>query len=297
MWILLAQKVFGQNPAFVRWKHFATDKSNDAPLIMTAYPFAGADHANAAANDEIVTLNHMRKCTIISALVRRQVKSLRCVRFWDGSIFLLRYGSFFRQTVRAMNESVTQIKDMTGNPAPLGLLGFGMTTVLLNLHNAGFYELNSMILAMGICYGGAAQIVAGIMEWRKGNTFATTAFLSYGLFWFSLVTLIILTKLGWASPSNDTAMAAYLAMWGLFTAVMFVGTLRMHVAGQVVFGSLTILFFLLAIGDFVNAGPDFRHFTGYEGIFCGFSAVYAGLAQVLNEVFGKVVLPLGPVTK
>ena len=196
-----------------------------------------------------------------------------------------------------MKESVIELRDKTGNPAPLGLLGFGMTTVLLNLHNAGFYELNSMILAMGICYGGAAQIVAGIMEWRKGNTFATTAFLSYGLFWLSLVTLIILAKLGWAAPSNDTAMAAYLAMWGLFTAVMFVGTLRMHVAGQVVFGSLTILFFLLAIGDYINAGGDFKHFTGYEGIFCGFSAIYTGLAQVLNEVFGKVVLPLGPVGK
>src|SRR5881397_444199 len=196
-----------------------------------------------------------------------------------------------------MNESVIELRDTTGNPAPLGLLGFGMTTVLLNLHNAGFYELNSMILAMGICYGGAAQIFAGIMEWRKGNTFATTAFLSYGLFWFSLVTLIILAKLGWATPTNDTAMAAYLAMWGLFTAVMFVGTLRLNVAGQVVFGSLTILFFLLAIGDFINAGTDFRHFTGYEGIFCGLSAIYAGLAQVLNEVFGKIVLPLGPVDK
>jgi uncharacterized protein len=196
-----------------------------------------------------------------------------------------------------MNESVTQLRDTTGNPAPLGLLGFGMTTVLLNFHNAGFYELNSMILAMGICYGGTAQIIAGIMEWRKGNTFATTAFLSYGLFWFSLVTLIILAKLGWSTPTNDTAMAAYLAMWGLFTAVMFVGTLRLHVAGQVVFGSLTILFFLLAAGDFINAGPDFRHFTGYEGIFCGFSAIYAGLAQVLNEIFGKVVLPLGTAEK
>ena len=196
-----------------------------------------------------------------------------------------------------MNESVIELRDTTGNPAPLGLLGFGMTPVLLNLHNAGLYELNSMILAMGICYGGAAQIVAGIMEWRKGNTFATTAFLSYGLFWLSLVTFIILAKLGWATPSNDTAMAAYLAMWGLFTAVMFIGTFRMHVAGQVVFGSLTILFFLLAIGDYISAGPDFKHLTGYEGIFCGFSAIYAGLAQVLNEVFGKVVLPLGAVTK
>ena len=196
-----------------------------------------------------------------------------------------------------MNEPVSTIKDTTGNPAPLGLLGFGMTTVLLNLHNAGFYELNSMILAMGICYGGVAQIIAGIMEWRKGNTFATTAFISYGLFWFSLVVLIVLPKIGWASAADNTAMAAYLAMWGLFTAVMFIGTLRLHVAGQVVFGSLTVLFFLLAIGYFTAASPEFKHFTGYVGIFCGFSAIYAGLAQVLNELFGRVVLPLGPVTK
>jgi len=196
-----------------------------------------------------------------------------------------------------MNDSTTQIKDTTGNPAPLGLLGFGMTTVLLNLHNAGFYELNSMILAMGICYGGGAQIIAGIMEWRKGNTFAATAFLSYGLFWLSLVTLIILAKLGWGAPSNDTAMAAYLAMWGLFTAVMFVGTLRLNRALQIVFATLTILFFLLAIGDFTAASAGFKHLTGYEGILCGFSAIYAGLAQVLNELFGKIVLPLGPMTK
>ncbi len=196
-----------------------------------------------------------------------------------------------------MNESVIQIKDTTGNPAPLGLLGFGMTTVLLNLHNAGFYELNSMILAMGICYGGLAQIIAGIMEWRKNNTFAATAFVSYGLFWLSLVTMIILTKLGWGAASNETAMAAYLAMWGLFTAVMFVGTLLLNRALQVVFGTLAILFFLLAIGDFASASAGFKHFTGYEGIFCGFSAIYAGLAQVLNELFGKTVLPLGLVKK
>ena len=194
-----------------------------------------------------------------------------------------------------MNEPTMQIKDTTGNPAPLGLLGFGMTTVLLNLHNAGFYELNSMILAMGICYGGLAQVVAGIMEWRKGNTFATTAFISYGLFWLSLVALIVLTKLGWAVKSDDTAMAAYLAMWGLFTGVMFVGTLRLNRALQIVFASLTILFFLLAYGDFTNASAGFKHFTGYEGIFCGFSAIYAASAQVLNELFGKTMLPLGPV--
>ena len=196
-----------------------------------------------------------------------------------------------------MNDSMTQIKDTTANPAPLGLLGFGMTTVLLNLHNAGYYELNSMILAMGLCYGGAAQIIAGIMEWRKNNTFAATAFISYGFFWLSLVTLLVLPKTGLTAPSNDTAMAAYLAIWGLFTAVMFLGTLHLNRALQVVFGTLTILFFLLAYGDFAGASAGFKHATGYEGIFCGLSAMYAGLAQVLNELSGKVILPLGPVQK
>jgi succinate-acetate transporter protein len=196
-----------------------------------------------------------------------------------------------------MNESTTQLRDTTGNPAPLGLLGFGMTTVLLNLHNAGFYELNTMILAMGICYGGIAQVIAGIMEWKKGNTFATTAFTSYGLFWLSLVTLIVFTKLGWGVASSETAMGAYLAAWGGFTAVMFIGTLRISRALQIVFGSLTILFFLLAIGDFTAAGTGFKHATGYEGIFCGLSAIYTGLALVLNELSGKTVWPLGLVQK
>jgi len=172
-----------------------------------------------------------------------------------------------------------------------------MTTVLLNLHNAGFYELNSMILAMGICYGGAAQIVAGIMEWRKGNTFATTAFLSYGLFWFFARNADCHGEIGMATASNDTAMAAYLAMWGLFTGVMFIATLRLNRALQVVFATLTILFFLLCDWRLHECERWLQTFTGYEGIFCGFSAIYAGLAQVLNEIFGKTVLPLGPVKR
>jgi hypothetical protein len=190
-------------------------------------------------------------------------------------------------------DSITPHHDFTANPAPLGLLGFGMTTILLNLHNAGFYALNSMVLAMGICYGGAAQIVAGIMEWKKGNTFAATAFLSYGFFWLSLVSLIVLPKLGFSPAADATAMGAYLASWGLFTFMMFVATFRLHVAGQVIFGSLTLLFILLAVGELAPVSPGFKHFTGYEGVFCGLSAFYAGVAQVLNEVFGKTVLPLG----
>ena len=120
--------------------------------------------------------------------------------------------------------------DATANPAPLGLMGFGMTTVLLNFHNAGFYPLDSMILAMGIFYGGIAQVIAGIMEWKKGNTFAATAFTSYGMFWLSLVALIMLPKsaLGIAAPGPDAAMPAYLGMWGVFTAVLFIATLRLN---------------------------------------------------------------------
>lgn len=196
-----------------------------------------------------------------------------------------------------MNEpTLTQIKDTTANPAPLGLLGFGMTTVLLNLHNAGFYELNAMILAMGICYGGAAQIVAGVMEWKKANTFAATAFISYGFFWLSLVALIGLPKLGF-TLTDDRAWSAYLAMWGLFTGVMFIGTFRLNRALQVVFGTLTVLFFLLAYEHSTQVSAGFKQCTGWEGIVCGFSAIYTGLAQILNEVNGKIVLPLGPVKK
>jgi len=192
------------------------------------------------------------------------------------------------------NVTLTQIKDTTANPAPLGLLAFGMTTVLLNLHNAGYYELNSMILAMGACYGGIAQVIAGIMEWKKNNTFGTTAFLSYGLFWLSLVVLVLLPKaIPGASSTSAGGLGAYLLLWGLFTAVMFVGTLRLNRAIQFVFASLTVLFGLLGVAELTGMVALTR-LAGYEGIICGLSAMYAGLAQVLNEQFGEIVLPLGP---
>jgi succinate-acetate transporter protein len=194
------------------------------------------------------------------------------------------------------NEPVATViskKDTTANPAPLGLLGFGMTTVLLNLHNAGLYGLDSMIVAMGIFYGGLAQIFAGIMEWKKGNTFGTTAFASYGLFWLSFVGLVFFPKMGLIDAPMPAAMAAYLIMWGIFTAVMFIGTLKLNRALQFVFFSLAVLFFLLALGDIFNS-PAIKTIAGFEGILCGLSAVYAGLAQVLNEVYGRTVLPLCP---
>lgn len=188
--------------------------------------------------------------------------------------------------------TMTSIKDTTSNPAPLGLLGFGMTTVLLNVHNAGLIPLSSMILAMGIFYGGIGQVIAGIMEWKKNNTFGTTAFTSYGLFWLTLVALLVMPEMGWASAADSKAMGVYLLMWGIFTFGMFIGTLRISRALQFVFATLTILFLLLALGDFTGSAT-ITSIAGYEGIICGFSAIYTALAQVLNEVYGKTVLPVG----
>ncbi len=183
------------------------------------------------------------------------------------------------------------LKHTPANPAPLGLIAFGLTTVLLNFHNAGFYELNSMILAMGIAYGGTAQIIAGAMEYRNGNTFATVAFSSYGLFWYSLVILLLLPKLNLATPADAASLAAYFFMWGLFTLVMFLGTLKISRGLQVIFLSLAVLFFLLTAGE-LTGNPTITLIAGYEGIFTGLSAVYVGLGEVLNEIYGRKVVPV-----
>jgi len=184
------------------------------------------------------------------------------------------------------------MSEKLANPAPLGLLAFGMTTVLLNLHNAGFYPLDSMIVAMGFAYGGIAQIVVGVLEFRKGNTFGTVAFSSYGLFWWSLVVLLLLpgSTLGVTGPTAES-LAAYFFIWGLFTLVMFFGTLKTNRILQTVFMSLAILFFLLTVRE-LTGNALIAKLVGFEGIICGLSAVYLGLAEVLNEANGRTVLPI-----
>ena len=189
-------------------------------------------------------------------------------------------------------EKIVSYTEITANPAPLGLMGFGMTTVLLNIHNAGFFELDAMILGMGIFFGGLAQIIAGIMEFKKNNTFGTTAFTSYGAFWLAFVALNILPEMGYGEAPGSVSMAAFLFMWGLFTLFMFIATLRINRALQVVFGTLALLFFLLAIGNFTGSTLILT-IAGYEGIICGFTAIYAAMAQVINEVYGKEILPIG----
>lgn len=184
--------------------------------------------------------------------------------------------------------------EKTANPGPIGLLGFGMTTILLNLHNAGFFPLSAAIIASGIFYGGIAQIIAGILEYRRGNMFGMVAFVSYGFFWHCLVAIWLLPATGipaLAAPSPAN-MACFLGLWGIFSGFMFFGTLGGHKMLQFVFGSLTILFALLVL-KFALGSETIEHIAGYVGIVCGASAFYLGVAEVLNEKYGRTVLPIG----
>jgi succinate-acetate transporter protein len=189
--------------------------------------------------------------------------------------------------------SIVEIKDITAGAGALGLLGYGMPGVLLSLANAGVIQAGSMILGMVIFFGGFAMFTAGLMEWKKGNTYGMAAYASYGLFWFSFATLLLLPALGLAKDTGGAgAMAAYLALWGIFTVILFIGSLKMSKALQFVLGTLALVFFLESIGAATGNG-SFTIVAGYVGIISGFAAIYTALAPVLNDIYGRTVAPLG----
>lgn len=181
-------------------------------------------------------------------------------------------------------------QSIIANPSPLGLLGFGMTTILLNLHNAGIMPLSIVIVTMGFALGGTAQIIAGIMEFKKNNVFGATAFTAYGLFWWSLI-LIWINPFKSIGAADEVSMAFYLLLWGIFTTFMWIGTLKHNKASQLVFFSLAALFFLLSIADFTGSA-SIKLIAGWVGILCGASAIYNSMGQVLNNEFGRNIMPL-----
>jgi succinate-acetate transporter protein len=191
------------------------------------------------------------------------------------------------------NGTVSVIKKQF-NASPLGLMGFGLTTILLNLVHAEILPSTSLsvILSMGIFYGGIAQIVAGVFEAKQNHTFGATAFLSYGLFWLSFVALNLFPMLGLTPIAPPVALGVYLFLWGVFTAGMSVATFKKNTALQTIFVSLTILFFLLAVSDFTGS-TILRRVAGYEGLFCGASAMYLAFAEIINETFDREILPIG----
>lgn len=184
------------------------------------------------------------------------------------------------------------INDATASPAPLGLFAFGICTVLLNLVNAGIIAFDSMILCTGLFYGGLIQILVGLMEAKKGNTFGLVAFTSYGIFWVSFVAIQVLPMMGWMAPASEGGMIAYLTMWCVFSMILFIGTLMLNRLLQVLFATVVLLFLLLIIGNYTG-NDNIIVFAGYEGIVCGLVSLYAATANLLNEIYGKTLLPIG----
>jgi succinate-acetate transporter protein len=197
-----------------------------------------------------------------------------------------------RELDQLKSSASIEVREKLANPAPLGLAGFGLTTLILNIVNADLIAKESigMVLPVGLLYGGLAQFLAGMWEMKKNNTFGFTAFSSFGAFWMALGLMIILENTGVVEPVPKNGLSVFLGAWGLFTAYMFIGTLKISRALQVVFGSLTILFFLLAWGEH---NETVMKVAGWEGILCAASALYASAALVINESWGRYLLPLG----
>lgn len=156
----------------------------------------------------------------------------------------------------------------------------------------GFFPVSAVILSMGLFYGGIAQVIAGIIAFKRGNVFAATAFTSYGFFWITLVAIWMLpsTEIAVAGVTSGPFLGCYLALWGIFTTFMWYGTWGGSKVQQFIFLSLALLFFLLAIEKWTNI-ESIATFAGAIGIICGSSAFYLAMAELLEEIKGKQVLP------
>lgn len=185
-------------------------------------------------------------------------------------------------------ESAETAAVATTNPGPLGLSAFALTTFVLSAANAGWFTGATVVISLGVFYGGLAQLLAGMWEFRVGNTFGGTAFSSYGAFW-----LAVGTALWFKLIPNDTAFGFVLLGWAIFTGLMFIGTLRSNLALMTVFGLLFLTFLALAIGD-LGAGSAFAIIGGYLGILTALAAWYTALAGLLTTVKAPFLLPTGP---
>ena len=188
------------------------------------------------------------------------------------------------------------------NPAPLGLAGFGLTTVVLSSINAGLMTgdsatLVAVVVPLAFAFGGTAQLIAGILEFQKGNTFGLVAFTSYAMFWWWYSLMLWTVGAGWIQPPAGNAVGLVLLMWGVFTFYMWIPTFRLNRTVWLVFLLLWITFILLAGGD-LGMGGGWRTGGGYVGILTGLAALYASFAEVTNATWARTAIPLGdPILK
>jgi succinate-acetate transporter protein len=186
----------------------------------------------------------------------------------------------------------------TANPAPLGLAGFAMTTFVLSMINANVVSGGDtpIVLALALAYGGVAQLLAGMWEFRAGNTFGAVAFTSFGAFWLSFWALNVFYAKGIPVAHVNHALGLYLWAWAIFTAYMTVGALRVSGAVLLVFVLLTATFVLLAIAD-DGGSRTVLHWGGYLGIATAAAAWYASFGAVVNSTFGRPLMPLFPLSR
>lgn len=184
------------------------------------------------------------------------------------------------------------------DPAPLGLAAFALTTFVLSMFNAGLVDAKGepIVLGLALAYGGAAQLLAGMWEFRKGNTFGATAFSSYGAFWISFWAYVAFFAKGIPEANRGTAAGLYLIAWGIFTTYMWVASLRTTAAVNLVFLLLAITFFVLGIGDAVG-NDTISKLGGWLGLATAVAAWYASFAGVTNFTFGREVLPVRPLQR
>jgi succinate-acetate transporter protein len=183
------------------------------------------------------------------------------------------------------------LMDQTANPAPLGLCAFGTTTILLSLWNAGVIGISSPIIAMAIFYGGLAQIIAGLMEWKKNNNFGFLTFVSFGFFWMTFAGVLMLPALGLAKAPGPADLAAFLTVWGIIAFGLLICTLNMHRSLQVTVLAVFLTIVLLVAAELTESGLV-KLGAGLMGILAGALAIYIGLGQVINEIHGRKIIPV-----
>jgi succinate-acetate transporter protein len=193
--------------------------------------------------------------------------------------------------------SETILSPKSANPAPLGLAGFGLTTVVLSCVNAGILvpDAAAVVVPLAFAFGGIAQVIAGTLEFKTGNTFGMVAFTSYGLFWWWFAFLKWTIGAGWLKAPPSASVAVTLLMWGVFTFLLWIVTFRLSKAVWSIFLLLWITFFFLAAGDFgyfigsLNCG----RIGGYFGLITGLDAMLVAFIEVLNATAGRTIISTG----
>lgn len=199
---------------------------------------------------------------------------------------------------RTAAERVQFVPSPIADPGPLGLAAFALTTFVLSMFNSGLVGSGGepIVFGLALAYGGLAQVLAGMWEFRTGNTFGAVAFTSYGAFWLSFWAFVQFFEKDVPKADAGHAVGLFLIAWGIFTAYMFIASLRTTAAVSLVFILLTVTFFVLGIGN-AGAHPNVVKLGGWIGLATAAAAWYASFAAVTNSTFGRVILPVRPLNR